>query len=163
MHTVCGEYTHVCVYVCIHTHVPVLSLNRCHLVPEFSSAVAVGAVSNSSCSQPSNIPPSLTPHLALRGTEEHCNAHAEHLAEGPRAWGEMPAEDRIIQEGLGCSGLFCSHSHAAAQPLWHWSFSSTSGVHGGGPDLSFFFSFSFPLPHPPCPALKKDFSIRMAP
>lgn len=65
-----------------------------------------------SYSQPFNIPPSLNPHVAIRGKEECCDTHTEHLTKGLRARAEMSADDSLIQEGLGCSRLQYSL-------LWH--------------------------------------------
>lgn len=108
-----------------------------------------------SYSQPSSIPPSLNPHVAIRGREKCCDTHTEHLVEGLRTWVEMSADDSLIWEGLGYNKL--QHSL-----LWHWSLGFTLGALWGSPDLSspppppFFF-----LP-PCCPALKQDCNIRMA-
>lgn len=39
-----------------------------------------------SYAQPFNIQPSLNPRVAIRGKEECCDTHTEHLMEGLRAW-----------------------------------------------------------------------------
>lgn len=101
-----------------------------------------------SYSQPFNIPPSLNPHLAIRG-KECCDTHSAHLMVGLRAWAEMSAGDRLIWKGLG----HCRH----------WSLGFVLGALEDSADLSLSLSLSFFSFFPPSsPALKQDCNIRMA-
>ncbi|XP_027664735.1 sialidase-2 isoform X1 [Falco biarmicus] len=57
------------------------------------------------------IPSLLTSHLpsipnAMRGREECCDTHTEHLMAGIRAWAEMSSDDRLIQEGPSTMASF---------------------------------------------------------